>query len=135
MTVKRKLVAKNGNGLAPLLGEYAGEFGRLNDRITMVAQVFNESVNEMRQDLRKLDDRIHGLLEEGIISNMNMRITKIEEQTSLLPSRTSAIERIEVELAKIEQRVSGVMWVMAVTIGPAVAYLVTAWLVHIISSQ
>lgn len=128
----KKLVEKNGSARDIFkTGEYKLEFDRLNDRITTVASVFNSSIEGVRLDLRKLDDRVHGLLEEGIISSLKERVLKIEEQTALLPQRSADINEIKLDLAKIGQKVSGIMWALAITVGPAVAYLVTSWLIHL----
>lgn len=131
----KKLVEKNGATRDIFkTGEYKLEFDRLNDRITTVAQVFNTSIEGVRVDLRKLDDRVHGLLEEGIISNLKDRVLRIEEQTALLPQRSADITTIKIDLEKIGQKVSGLIWAFAITVGPAVAYLVTTWLIHILGT-
>lgn len=111
--------------------ELKHEFDRLNDRVTTIAQVFTDSVKEMRDDVRTLDGRIHSLLEEGIIAKLNERVVKIEEQTGLLGKSATDLDNIKIEVAKIDQKVTGLMWAMAITIGPAVAYLLTTWLAHL----
>lgn len=124
-----------GNGRGCLAEGYKIEFDNINQRITTIADVFNASIGEMRTDFRALDTRIHALLEEGVISSLRDRVTAIEQCVHSIPERNQMIDQMRIELIKIDQRVAGLMWAVALTIGPAVAYLVTTWLMHMVGGN
>lgn len=105
------------------------ELARLNDRITTVAQVFNDSVMSLRSDIKKLDDRLHALLEEGIVAKLNERVLKVEDQLADFQNCRGEIHEIQIEVTRIDQRTKLFIYLGAAVFGP-----LTAWaLIYIVS--
>ena len=98
------------------------ELSRLNDRVTTVAQVFNDSMSSLRNDIKRLDDRLHELLEEGMVAKLNERVVKLEDQTGAFSKCSGEIHTIQIEVMRIDQRTKLLLYVGGALFAP-----LTAW--------
>jgi hypothetical protein len=123
----------------------AEDIAAVHARVDNIVEIFTNALDKLGGKLDDLNERLHAVVESGAIAQLGSKLHQLELNINAclkckfndfrsgeFEEHIGEIHAIKLEVARIDQKVTGVLWVMGVTIGPAVAYLVTLWLMKLI---